>query len=58
LSFASSQNPFKQDNREYPVDFGFYRKYAVNIVIPEDILLRQFRIYKFNDETILAILNV
>jgi hypothetical protein len=23
LSFASSQNPFKQDNREYPVDFGF-----------------------------------
>jgi hypothetical protein len=36
LSFASSQNPFKQDNREYPVDFGFpLSKYAVNIVIPE-----------------------
>jgi hypothetical protein len=37
LSFASSQNPFKQDNREYPVDFGFpfIEKYAVNIVIPE-----------------------
>jgi hypothetical protein len=33
LSFASSQNPFKQDNREYPVDF--IEKYAVNIVIPE-----------------------
>jgi hypothetical protein len=51
LSFASSQNPFKQDNREYPVDFGFpfIEKYAVNIVIPEDILLKQFRIYKFND---------
>jgi hypothetical protein len=37
LSFAGSQNPFKQENREYPVDFGFpfMDKYAVNIAIPE-----------------------
>lgn len=37
LSFASSQNPFKQENREYPVDFGFpfMDKYVVNITIPE-----------------------
>jgi transglutaminase-like putative cysteine protease len=37
LSFASSQNPFKQENREYPVDFGFsfMDKYIVNIAIPE-----------------------
>ena len=37
LSFAGSQNPFKQDNREYPVDFGFpfMDKYVVNIAVPD-----------------------
>ena len=37
LSFAGSQNPFKQENRLYPVDFGFpfMDKYSVNIAIPE-----------------------
>jgi hypothetical protein len=37
LSFAGSQNPFQQENRLYPVDFGFpfMDKYSVNIAIPE-----------------------
>jgi hypothetical protein len=37
LSFASTQNPFRQESREYPVDFGFpfMDKYLVNITIPE-----------------------
>ena len=37
LSFAASQNPFKQDSRDYPVDFGFpfMDKFIVNITIPE-----------------------
>ncbi|MBG6112096.1 hypothetical protein IWX84_002992 [Flavobacterium sp. CG_9.10] len=36
LSFAQKQNYFKQENREYPVDFGFpyLDKYAINIQIP------------------------
>ena len=37
LFFTSTQNPFKQESREYPVDFGFpfQDKYAINIQIPE-----------------------
>ncbi|RVT73159.1 DUF3857 domain-containing protein [Flavobacterium sufflavum] len=37
LFFARKQNPFKQENREYPVDYGFpfQDKYAINIQIPE-----------------------
>tara|TARA_R110000868_G_scaffold369263_1_gene632505 strand:+ start:55 stop:2079 length:2025 start_codon:yes stop_codon:yes gene_type:complete len=37
LSFASSQNPFRQENRLYPVDFGFpfMDKYVINITIPD-----------------------
>lgn len=37
LFFTRKQNPFKQENREYPVDYGFpfQDKYAINIQIPE-----------------------
>ena len=37
LFFAMDENPFKQETREYPVDFSFpFRdKYMVNITIPE-----------------------
>ncbi|MBU0940660.1 MAG: DUF3857 domain-containing protein [Bacteroidetes bacterium] len=37
LSFASSENPFRQENRLYPVDFGFpfMDKYIINITIPD-----------------------
>ena len=37
LFFAEEQNPFKQENREYPIDYGFpfVEKYAINIKIPE-----------------------
>ena len=34
---ATTENPFKLDNREYPVDFGFPKsnKITVNFKIPE-----------------------
>ncbi len=37
LFFARKQNPFQQENREYPVDYGFpfQDKYAINIQVPE-----------------------
>jgi hypothetical protein len=37
LFFANEQNPFKQDVREYPVDFGFpfMDKYNITLQIPE-----------------------
>jgi len=37
LHFAISQNPFKQENRQYPVDFAFPNKdkYQIVITIPE-----------------------
>jgi hypothetical protein len=37
LFFAKDKNPFKQDVREYPVDFGypFLDKYNITIKIPE-----------------------
>jgi hypothetical protein len=37
LFFATSKNPFKQDEREYPVDFGFpfMDKFNITIKIPE-----------------------
>jgi hypothetical protein len=37
LFFTTSDNPFKQDNREYPVDFVFpdQDKYNVTLTIPE-----------------------
>jgi ABC-type proline/glycine betaine transport system substrate-binding protein len=37
LFFTESQNPFKQEIREYPVDFGypFVDKYNITIQIPE-----------------------
>lgn len=36
LFFTTSENPFKQEKREYPVDFVFPRqdKYLINITIP------------------------
>jgi hypothetical protein len=36
--FTTSQNPFKQEIREYPVDFAFplfMDKYVVNIQVPD-----------------------
>ena len=43
LSFAGSQNPFKQENREYPIDFGFpfMDKYVVNVTIPDGYTVEQ-----------------
>jgi hypothetical protein len=37
LFFTKAQNPFKQEDREYPVDYGFpfLDKYSINIDIPE-----------------------
>jgi hypothetical protein len=37
LFFTQKQNPFKQENREYPVDYGysFVDKYAISIQVPE-----------------------
>ncbi|MDA6071494.1 DUF3857 domain-containing protein [Flavobacterium sp. AC] len=37
LFFTNEQNPFKQDVREYPVDFGFpfMDKYSITLQIPE-----------------------
>ncbi|MEC4004687.1 DUF3858 domain-containing protein [Flavobacterium sp. SUN052] len=37
LYFADSENPFKQDTREYPIDFSFpfKNKYMFNITIPD-----------------------
>lgn len=37
LFYTQEANPFKQENREYPVDYGFpfMDKYAINIQIPE-----------------------
>jgi len=34
---AKTQNPFKQDKREYPVDFSFpyQEKYMINLTLPE-----------------------
>ncbi|MFV8327664.1 DUF3857 domain-containing protein [Flavobacterium sp. ZS1P14] len=37
LFFTEEQNPFKQEKREYPVDYGFpfLDKYSINIEIPD-----------------------
>ncbi|KAF2516369.1 DUF3857 domain-containing protein [Flavobacterium zhairuonense] len=37
LFFTNDKNPFKQEVREYPVDFGFpqLEKYSINIQIPD-----------------------
>ncbi|MDP5197951.1 DUF3857 domain-containing protein [Flavobacterium sp. DG2-3] len=41
LFFANTKNPFKQETREYPVDFGFpfLEKYNISIRIPEGYAL-------------------
>ena len=38
LFFTNEKNPFKQEKREYPVDFGFpfLEKYTITIKIPEN----------------------
>jgi hypothetical protein len=41
LSFAGSQNPFKQENREYPIDFDFLMDKYVNITIPDGYTVEQ-----------------
>jgi hypothetical protein len=37
LFFTSNENPFKQETREFPIDYSypFIDKYAINIQIPE-----------------------
>lgn len=37
LFYTDNENPFKQENREYPIDYGypFMDKYAINIQIPD-----------------------
>ncbi|TDO94256.1 DUF3857 domain-containing protein [Flavobacterium sp. 245] len=41
LFFANDKNPFKQEVREYPVDFGFPQmdKYNITIQIPEGFIV-------------------
>jgi PKD repeat protein len=41
LYFTMSENPFKQEVREYPVDFIFpyLDKYTINITIPEGYIV-------------------
>jgi len=41
LYLAATENPFKQETREYPVDFSypFRDKYMVNITIPEGYMV-------------------
>ncbi len=41
IFFANTKNPFKQENREYPVDFGFpfVEKYNVSIRVPDGFVL-------------------
>jgi len=41
LYFAAGENPFKQEKREYPVDFTFPKqdKYLINISIPEGYVI-------------------
>ena len=41
LFFAVSENPFKQEKREYPIDFSFptQDKYLVNITIPDGYIV-------------------
>ncbi|WP_343695752.1 DUF3857 domain-containing protein [Flavobacterium sp.] len=38
LFFLDEKNPFKQEKREYPVDFGFpfAKRYAITIAIPDN----------------------
>lgn len=37
LFFAQTENPFKQEKREYPIDFSFpnQEKYMINLTIPD-----------------------
>jgi len=44
LSEQIKTNPFKLDNRLYPVDYGFQRKYIVNfsLEVPEGYLINSF----------------
>lgn len=37
LFFTQEKNPFRQENREYPIDYGFpfLDKYSINIQIPD-----------------------
>lgn len=41
LFFAPNENPFKQDKREYPIDFvyAFNDRYTINMMIPEDYIV-------------------
>jgi Domain of Unknown Function with PDB structure (DUF3857) len=41
LFFASTENPFKQENREYEVDFvfPFLNEYKINISFPDDYVV-------------------
>lgn len=43
LFFATTENPFKQENREYPVDFSFpnQEKYLINITIPDGYVVEK-----------------
>ncbi|MGC1631609.1 MAG: transglutaminase domain-containing protein [Gelidibacter sp.] len=41
LFLAPKENPFKQDDRVYPIDFvyGFNERYQVNVIIPEGYIV-------------------
>ena len=41
LCFSEKENPFKQELREYPVDFGYPKqeRYSININIPEGFIV-------------------
>jgi transglutaminase-like putative cysteine protease len=57
LFFTKAENPFKQDTREYPVDFGFpfVDKYLINIQIPDGYTIESLPSpVKFNMENSLG----
>jgi len=50
------ENPFKQENRLYPVDFGYHRKYILhfNLEIPDNYKIESLPVsntIKFDDDT-------
>ena len=55
LFFTEEQNPFKQENRQYPIDYGFpfMDKYSINIQIPEGYKLEtlpETKVFSMQDD--------
>jgi hypothetical protein len=46
MLFLAGENPFQQEVREYPVDYGFpsQKKNTINIQIPDGYAIEKFQI--------------